>query len=59
MEEGLRRLCEIDRFPQLAFVEVNVAHRGVEMLVARKRLDHARVDALVSELSEKLTAPAV
>lgn len=44
---------------EFVLVEVNVAHRCVEVLVARESLEHASVDALISKLCEELAAPVV
>ena len=50
---------QLNSRPQLVFVQVDIAHGCVEVLVASERLDDACVDALVSELRHKLPPAAV
>lgn len=49
----------LHRLAQLGIVYVNVAHGRVQVLVSDKDLDHARVDAFVSQGSNKLPSAAV
>lgn len=43
-------LDQLNRISHLVLVQFDVAHGCVEVLVPRKRLDHACIDALVRKL---------
>ena len=44
---------------ELAFIQINVTHRRIQVLMACESLDDARVNTFVSEFREELAAPAV